>query len=108
MPEHRHTKKRLVVLANHRRARFVLSKGVKIHETVLCLSNRAEEHILPLSHHRRGHDKGLADSHFFPPHTQFKEIEKEAFAHEISTKEVNRWRKQSRKKKMLSSPNIYK
>ena len=32
----------------------------------------------------------------------------EAFAHEISTKEVNRWRKQSRKKKMLSSPNIYK
>jgi protein required for attachment to host cells len=85
MIEHTPAKKRVIVLANHRQARFVLAKGIKVHETILCLSNRAEEHSEPLSSPRVGHDKGTADSHFFPSHTDFKEVEKEAFAHEITS-----------------------
>lgn len=91
MSEHTHAKKRLIVLANHRRSRFILAKGIKAHETLVCLSNLAEGHSEPLSHPRVGHDKGAADSHFFPSHTNFKEIEKEAFAHEIM-KEIEKQR----------------
>lgn len=82
-----HGRKRLIILANHRQARLVRANGLKVQETVLCLSNASENHVDPLSRPRIGHDKGMADSHFFPPHTQFKEIEKEQFAHEIA-KEV--------------------
>lgn len=91
MPQHIHAKKRLVILANHRQARLVLAKGIKIHDTLSCLSNREELHSAPLSHHGVGHDKGHADTHFFPDHKEFRMIEKESFAHEI-TKEVLRLR----------------
>lgn len=77
-------KKRLVILANHRKARFVLTNGIKVDQTLLCLLNQEEAPFGPLSHHGTGHDKGTADSHFFPSHTHFKDIEKEAFAHEIA------------------------
>lgn len=98
-------KKRLVVLANHRKARFVLTNGIKVHETLLCLSNLAEEHLEPLSHHRTGHDKGTADSHFFPSHTNFKEIEKEAFAHEIA-KEIVKHQPDSKEVILACEPKM--
>lgn len=98
-------KKRLIVLANHRKARFVLTKGIKVHQTLLCLSNLAEEHLEPLSHHRTGHDKGTADSHFFPSHTNFKEIEKEAFAHEIA-KEIVKHHGQGEEVALVCEPKM--
>ncbi|MFN7662673.1 MAG: host attachment protein [Alphaproteobacteria bacterium] len=78
-----HGKKRLIVLANHRQARLVSALGVKVKETLQCVWNSAEAHPHALSQSHVGHEKGRADSHFFPPHTESKEVEKEQFAHHL-------------------------
>ena len=85
-------KKRLIVLANHRQARILTALGLRVQETLVCLSNTSENHPEPLSRSHLGHDKGAADSQFFPPHTAFKDIEKEQFAHEISKEVGNLYR----------------
>src|SRR6478752_5657620 len=75
---------RLIVVADYEKAHFFRAKGRKIHEKLQEVSNEAAG-----SHEPRNRREGLSQhmglaGHFFTPHTDLKEAEKENFARHIS------------------------
>jgi protein required for attachment to host cells len=84
---------RLIVVADHRKAQMFRAEGRKIHEAVGQLENKEAGSLQPRSR-REGLSQHMGVAgHFFFPHTEVKEVEKESFArllsHEIYKKMEN-------------------
>lgn len=75
---------RLIVVADHEKAQLFRAKGRKIHELINQITNEEAGSCQPCSR-REGLSQHMGGTgHFFNPHTQIKDVEKETFARHIS------------------------
>ena len=82
-----HATTRLIILANHREARFFKAKGLKIQNSfpLKNMKNENEGSHEPNTLHNGYAQKLSTPSHFLDPHSAAKEVEKEQFAREVAT-----------------------
>jgi protein required for attachment to host cells len=81
---------RLIVVADHKKAQLFRAEGRKIHELIEQFQNEEAGTQEPQSR-RQGLSqfRGVVSGHFYNPHTEIKDVEKESFARVLSN-EINK------------------